>query len=110
MAAGGYTLLARVVYNGGASNDSAGVGITVSNAVVVVPVIATGSVLMSGGGFTLGGTGGAGQPYILMTTADLVPPVWTPIATNVADTNGVFLFTDPGAITNLQRYYRITSP
>jgi autotransporter-associated beta strand protein len=109
VAAGGYSLMARVVFNGSASNDSSAVVVTVSNAVPVVPVIAAGSVAFAGGGFTLGGTGGAGQAYVLLTAADLVSPVWTAIATNVADTNGVFNFTDPGA-TNLQQFYRISSP
>lgn len=44
--AGSYSLLARVVFNGSASNDSSGGVITVSNAVVVAPVIAAGSVLV----------------------------------------------------------------
>ena len=62
-----------------------------------VPVIVAGSVAFTGGVFTLAGTGGAGQTYVLLTSANLVVPVWTPVMTNVADTNGVFNFTDPGA-------------
>ena len=109
VAAGGYSLLARVIFNGTASNDSSAVVITVSNAVPVVPVIAGGAAAFTGGSFKLGGTGGAGQTYILLTASSLVAPVWTPVATNVADTNGVFNFTDPGA-TNRQQFYRVRSP
>ena len=109
VAAGSYTLLARVLFNGSASNDSAGVVITVSNAVPVTPVIAVGTVALAGGGFSFGGSGGARQTYVLLTASNLVSPVWTPIATNTADTNGVFNFTDPSA-TNLQQFYRISSP
>jgi autotransporter-associated beta strand protein len=76
----------------------------------VVPVIAAGTVAFTGGGFTLGGIGGASQAYILLGAANLLSPVWTPIATNLADTNGVFQFTDPGATNNLQQFYRIRSP
>jgi autotransporter-associated beta strand protein len=110
VAAGSYNLLARVLFNGNASNDSSAIVITVNNVVPVVPVIAAGSLTFAGGGFTLGGTGGAGQTYILLMAADLVSPAWTPIATNVADTNGIFSFTDPGATNNLQQFYRIRSP
>ena len=82
--------------------------ITVTNA--VVPVIAAGTVALTGGGFTLGGTGGAGQTYILLGATNLMPPAWTPIATNVAGTNGVFGFTDPGATSNVQQFYRVRTP
>ena len=67
-------------------------------------------VAFTGGGFTLGGTGGAGHAYVLLGATNLVSPVWTPIATNLADTNGVFQFTDPGATNNIQQFYRIRSP
>jgi autotransporter-associated beta strand protein len=110
VATGSYSLLARVLFNGTASNDSSAVVITVNNAVPVVPVIAAGTVAFTGGGFTLGGTGGAGQAYVLLGATNLVSPVWTPIATNVADTNGVFQFTDPGATNTLQQFYRLRSP
>ena len=110
VAAGSYTLVARVLFNGSLSNASSAAVITVSNAVAVVPVIAAGTVTLTGGGFTLSGTGGAGQTYILLGAVNLVAPVWTPIATNVAGTNGVFNFTDPDATNNSQRFYRITTP
>ena len=110
VATGSYSLLARVLFNGTASNDSSPVVISVNNPVPVVPVIAAGTVAFTGGGFTLGGTGGAGHAYVLLGATNLVSPVWTPIATNLADTNGVFQFTDPGATNNLQQFYRLRSP
>jgi hypothetical protein len=76
----------------------------------VMPVIAPGSATWTGGGFSLSGIGGVGQTYILLTTPDLVQPVWTPIATNTADTNGVFNFTDTQATNFPQRFYRVTTP
>ncbi len=82
----------------------------VANPPPVVPVIDLASVSLVGGSFSLGGTGGAGQTYILLTAADLVSPVWMPIATNVAGTNGVFSFTDPVATNEGQRFYRLRSP
>lgn len=107
--AGSYSLLARVVFNGSASNDSAMVAITVSNVVAVVPVIS--AISLVGGDFTLGGTGGVGQTYIMMAAMDLVTPIWMPILTNVADASGRVQFTYPGATTNhLRQFYRLSSP
>jgi uncharacterized repeat protein (TIGR02543 family) len=73
------------------------------------PAVIAGAAMSAGGGLTLGGTGGAGQTYILLTASNLPPSAWTPIATNTANTNGVFNFTDPAA-TNLQQFYRLTTP
>ena len=82
--------------------------LTVTNVTVVTPVI--GSTVSAAGGFTLSGTGGAGQTYILLGAVDLVAPVWTPIATNVADTNGGFSFSDTQTTNYPQRFYRVTTP
>ena len=103
--------------DGGTANPRTDANVTNNLAVTasfaanpVVPVIASGTVAFAGGGFTLGGTGGAGQTYILLMASNLVSPVWMPMATNMADTNGVFNFTDPGATNNLQQFYRVSSP
>ena len=74
-----------------------------------VPPVITGMGMSVGGGFTLGGTGGVGQTYILLTLSDLLSPVWTPIATNNADTNGFFNFSDAQATNFPQRFYRLLS-
>ncbi len=106
--AGNYGLVARVLYNGSASNDSSAVVITVSNA-VVVPVISAGTVTLAGGNFNLSGTGGAGQSYVLEGATNLSALVWVPIVTNVADGAGVFHLADPSA-TNRSQFYRVRSP
>jgi hypothetical protein len=84
--------------------------LTVSNTTVTPPVISGGTVALGSGGFTLSGTGGAGQVYVLLGASNLVPPmVWVPVQTNTADTNGVFMFTDTQATNYLNRFYRIVS-
>lgn len=74
------------------------------------PVIDTPSIAFAGGSFTFGGTGGAGQAYTVLTASNLVTPVWLPIATIIADTNGAFYFTDPGATNQAGQFYRLRSP
>jgi hypothetical protein len=60
------------------------------------------------GSFTLSGTGAVGQTYVLWTASNLVPPIaWASSATNTADTNGVFSFSDAQATNYLQRFYRV---
>jgi len=103
--AGNYNLIARVVFNGTNTADSAAVSIFVSN---LPPVIQ--SVGLSSGNFFLGGTGKIGQPHVLMTASNLLAPVvWTPLITNVSDSNGRFSFTNLLA-TNAQQFYRISAP
>ncbi len=104
---GTYTLLARVVYNGSSTADSGAAAITVD---YPPPVILNLGVL-NDGSFTLSGTGVVHRDYVLFTASNLAPPlVWTPIATNPADDQGAFGFTDPEATNFWQRYYRVASP
>jgi hypothetical protein len=73
-----------------------------------VPLTITNSAVITGGGtFTLSGVGNAGQDYVLLTATNLAAPDWLPIATNTADTNGVFQFADPQMTNFMQRYYRV---
>jgi hypothetical protein len=59
----------------------------------------------------VGGIGAAGQTYVLLATSDLASPVvWTPIATNTADANGTFSFSDPQATNYQHRFYRVGAP
>jgi len=51
-----------------------------------------------------------GQAYVLLTSTNLSPANWIPIATNTADTNGLFQFTDPQATIYGQRFYRLSIP
>jgi autotransporter-associated beta strand protein len=61
-------------------------------------------------GVTLGGTGGVSQAYVLSGTTNLFPAFWMPLSTNLADTNGVFQFTDRQATNYGQRFYRLSVP
>jgi autotransporter-associated beta strand protein len=75
------------------------------------PPVFTGVTRMGNGGMQLSGTGVAGQNYVLQGATNLLPTIlWTPIATNPADTNGFFQFTDPQATNYLRRFYRVTTP
>jgi len=56
----------------------------------------------------IGGIGLPGSSYVLEATTNLVPVIiWTPLATNTANTSGVFQFSDPNTAVHPQRFYRI---
>ena len=75
------------------------------------PVVAHWSMAADRSSFHLSGTGAANQAHVLLTTANLTPPVaWTPVATNNAAPNGAFTFTDPQAANFTQRFYRVAVP
>ena len=103
--------------DGGTANPRTDVNVTNNLTVTanfvagnLVPPVISSAVMQTGGSFTLGGTGAAGQTYILLTASDLESPVWTAIATNTADTNGVFNFNDAQATNFPQRFYRLATP
>ena len=107
VAAGSYSVLARVVYNGSNTADSTAASVTVTNPPPVVTSFGT----LSNGSFAMGGTGAANQTYVLLTASNLaLSMVWTPIATNTADVNGAFSFSDFQATNYQQRFYRIRTP
>ncbi len=61
-------------------------------------------------GLTLSLAGLDGQTYILQTTTNLLPPVvWLPLATNTLVNTNVWQYTDPGATSYPQRFYRLSS-
>jgi hypothetical protein len=63
------------------------------------------------GTLTLTGMGAADQPYVLLTATNLTSPViWTPIATNNANSAGVISFTDSQVTNFTQRFYRMATP
>ncbi len=67
--------------------------------------------LAANGSFNLTGAGAPGQTYTLLMTTNLAAPVvWTPVATNNADSNGDFNFSDPQAANSSQRFYRVQNP
>jgi hypothetical protein len=105
--AGSYSLRARVVFNGSSVVDSTPAGITVSNP--TPPSIQSITLGPGNTSLSLTGTGQIGQSYVLMTTTNLALPVWSPVLTNQADSSGNFGFTNLPA-TNLQQYYRISTP
>ena len=88
--------------------------IMVSNAPpAVYPPVPTAiqSWTLGAGGMMLGGTAAVGQTCILLATTNLGSvTAWAPVATNVADTNNVFLLSDPGATNWPARFYRIVTP
>lgn len=51
-----------------------------------------------------------GLNYIMQGTTNLAPANWTPLATNLADGNGSFQFTDPRVTDCPSQFYRIVSP
>ena len=60
------------------------------------------------GVMAIGGIGLPGSSYVLEATTSLVPVIlWTPLATNTANTSGVFQFSDPNTAVHPQRFYRI---
>ena len=65
---------------------------------------------MVGSQFGVSVTGTGGQTYILLTASNLLAPVWVPVATNVAVTNGTFQLADPGSTNAPQRFYRVSTP
>ena len=72
------------------------------------PLVGGGS--MGTGGFSVNVTGNAGQTYVLLTATNLTAPVWVPVVTNVASTNGVFQLTDPAATNASEGFYKISAP
>ena len=93
------------------ANVTNNVSVTASfatNSVAVMPVITTGTLFLTHGAFTLMAIGGAGQPYILLTTTNLGTP-WDPIATNVTGADGTCGFTN-ATVTTGQQFYRLRSP
>ena len=107
VSAGSYSVRARVVYNGSSTADSTAASVTVTNP----PPVISSSAVLSNGSFTLGGSGAAGQTYVLVTASNLASPmVWTSNATTTADINGAFSFSDPQATNHQQRFYRIRTP
>jgi hypothetical protein len=83
-------------------------------AVTVLPLMTpmfTNVVLLEDGVLALSGVGAAGQNYSLLVSSNLLDPTaWVPVATNTADTNGAWGFSDPHATNQPQRFYRVRWP
>ena len=74
------------------------------------PQITPVSQIASNHRFSLTGSGGGRQVYILVASTNLTAPVWVPIATNMADSAGGFQFTNVTATNSAQQFYRIRTP
>ena len=74
--------------------------------VVLTPVI-TGVAANPDGSVTLSLAGSPGVSYVLLGTTNLASSVWLPIATNVFDVTGVWLFNDQQVTNFPQRFYRL---
>jgi autotransporter-associated beta strand protein len=76
-----------------------------------IPPVITGFAILGNGSFSLSGTGAVSQAHVLMTATNLLSPImWTTLATNLSDANGVFGFTDTQATNHPTRFYRVTRP
>ena len=83
----------------------------VANLPPPVPPLITNFAVLSDGTFALRGTGSVGQTCIVLGASNLLAPIaWVPLATNTADTNGLFQFTDLLATNFPQRFYRTVTP
>jgi hypothetical protein len=78
---------------------------------IALIVVVNATALGTNGAVQLGGSGAPGQAYVLQTATNLAQPVvWSPLATNIADTNGAFSFADSHATNFPRRFYRTTTP
>ena len=65
---------------------------------------------VAGPAFQIGGTGVVGQAYVFQATTNLTSPVWTSLATNMPNGNGIFQFQDTQFTNRPLRFYRVTTP
>ena len=89
-----------------------GTNVQLINIVVTAPTNSlpniTGIVANSDGSFSLTLTGAPGLTYVLETSTDLgAATTWQPVATNVAELNPVWNFTDVQATNHSQQFYRL---
>ena len=79
-----------------------------------VTALKLGGTAFTGGGCGFGFTNvpGASSSFTVWTTTNLTQPFsnWTSLGNPKEVSSGSYQFTDPQAITNAQRFYRVTSP
>ena len=93
-------------------------GAPVSGTVTINPAAAdtrvtqtiTGTTTNGDGSVTISFAGIPGQTYVIQAATNPAAPVWVSIGTNTAARNGLFQFTDMGAITYPSRFYRTAIP
>jgi autotransporter-associated beta strand protein len=97
--------LFQISYLGGDGND---VELT---RVAAPPSQLSSTIVLSDGSLQLQGQGWPGLVYTIEATDSLDPPAqWTVLGTAQAGTDGVFTFTDPGALLHPTRFYRVLAP
>jgi hypothetical protein len=74
---------------------------------VVLPPAINGVTANPDGSVSLSLAGSPGVSYILLNTTNLASNVWQPVATNVFDVTGVWLFNDVTATNFAQCFYRL---
>lgn len=105
--AGGYSLTARVIFNGGGIADSAPANISITNSQPIVGQIGLGA---GGQGLSILGAGQPGHTFVLDSATNINSPVtWFPLLTNLADASGNISFTNL-PMTNAQQFFRIAAP
>ena len=105
-AAGTYTVSLTVSGSGGSSTN------TQAGYIVVMPVPAFGSPVLSGGNLILSGTGGsAGVQYRILTATNVALPLasWIPVATNTFAPDGSYSYTS-SPLTNVSSFFRLVTP
>jgi len=77
-------------------------------AAISPPTITGPSMAANGTSFTVTGTGGAYQAYVLLGATNLTPPVaWVPLRTNTANGSGGYSLTDSNTANFSKRFYRV---
>jgi plastocyanin len=106
LAAGNYTLTAVATDNGGATNTSTGVGISV---VTPVAIVLSAPQRLSATAFQFNYSANTGLTYIVFRSGAL--PAFSPVSTNTANTNTV-TFLDNGATgaVNFYGVHRVPNP
>ena len=90
------------------ANDSRVYAFTVP----VPPIVLTNSTRLPGGAFQFGFTNVPGLSFTAFATTNVALPFanWTRLGAVAEVSPGQFQFTDPQAVNNSQRYYRVRSP
>jgi autotransporter-associated beta strand protein len=90
------------------TNNFGSVTSAVAVLTVNIPPIFASAGFQGSGSFSLSFTGVSGETCVLLGASNLEPPLaWLPLATNTADSNGFFNFSDEQATNFWQRFYRL---
>jgi hypothetical protein len=93
------------------TNDYGSVTSSIVSLGVTLPTLRLNIVSSAGNGIQLEMSATPNFSYAVQTATNLTPPIqWQSIFTNVADTNGVWQFTDTNTAACPQRFYRTTVP